>query len=135
MTRGMQRFLFQFSGIGYYTFNTDHPECVFDPFVVEIVMKPRWYLEPNKIKAIKHHLKDKYGKDFILNGVEDLVVEWIPEGTKFRIHEYDGSEYIEIMHEIDWLEAQHHALFDLVCVVCYHACRRTGFVELVGRRP
>ena len=95
----------QFSGIGYYTFNTDHPECVFDPFVVEIVMKPRWYLEPNKIKAIKHHLKDKYGKDFILNGVEDLVVEWIPEGTKFRIHEYDGSEYIEIMHEIDWLEA------------------------------
>ena len=94
-----------YHGAGYLTSNEEHPECAFDPFVIEIVSKPRWYQNPEKHKAIKHHLKDKYGKDFNTGGIEDLVVEWVPEGTKFRIQEYDGAEYIEIMHEIDWLEA------------------------------
>lgn len=94
-----------YHGAGYLTSNEEYPSCVFDPFVIEIVSKPRWYQNPEKYKAIKHHLKDRYGKDFNTGGIEDLVVEWIPEGTKFRIHEYDGAEYIEIMHEIDWLEA------------------------------
>jgi hypothetical protein len=33
---------------------------------------------------------------------EDLTVEWIPVGTKFRVGEYDGSEYVEIFDEEDW---------------------------------
>jgi hypothetical protein len=38
-------------------------------------------------------------------GVEDLVVQWVPVGTAFRIHEYDGSESIEIKEEINWVVA------------------------------
>ena len=38
-------------------------------------------------------------------GVEDLVVQWIPEGTAFRIHEYDGNESIEIKEDLDWVIA------------------------------
>jgi len=26
------------------------------------------------------------------NGAYDVVIRWVPEGTKFRIDEYDGSE-------------------------------------------
>ena len=93
-------------GAGYSTnnlFNSD--ECIFDPFVVEIVSKPGWYKKPDNLKVLSHHLKDKYGQSFDTGGIEDLVVEWIPEGTKFRISEYDGAEYIEVLHEIDWIEA------------------------------
>ena len=92
-------------GAGYFTSNEEHPACVFDPFVIEIVSKLKWYENPKKYKALEHHLKDKYAKDFDTFGVVGLVVEWIPEGTKFRINDCDGAEYIEIMHEIDWLEA------------------------------
>lgn len=92
-------------GSGYLTSNEEYPSCIFDPFVIEIVSKHGWYLDPVKYKALEHHLKDKYAKDFNTGGIEDLVVEWIPEGTKFRISEYDGAEYIEVLHEIAWLEA------------------------------
>ena len=93
-------------GAGYFTSNLFHSdECIFDPFVIEIVKNPRWSTDPEKLKVINHHLKDKYGQSFDTRGIEDLVVEWIPEGTKFRISEYDGHEYIEVLHEIDWIEA------------------------------
>ena len=31
-----------------------------------------------------------------------LVIEDIPAGTKYRIQEYDGNEWIETDHSIDW---------------------------------
>lgn len=93
-------------GAGYSTnqlFNSD--ECVFDPFVVELVSKPGWYKKPDNLKVLSLYLENEYGEYFITEGIEDLVVKWVPEGTKFRIAEYDGAEYIEVLHEIDWLEA------------------------------
>jgi hypothetical protein len=38
-------------------------------------------------------------------GIDTLVVAWIPEGTAFRIHEYDGAESLEIKEELNWLIA------------------------------
>ena len=35
-------------------------------------------------------------------GADDLTIEWLPVGTAFRIHEYDGSESVEIRDEMDW---------------------------------
>jgi hypothetical protein len=29
-------------------------------------------------------------------------LKWLPEGTVFRIHEYDGNESIEIKEDMDW---------------------------------
>lgn len=40
------------------------------------------------------NLGEEY-KDVYLGGVYDLEVEWIDEGTLFRIHEYDGWESVE----------------------------------------
>jgi catechol 2,3-dioxygenase-like lactoylglutathione lyase family enzyme len=38
-------------------------------------------------------------------GMSDLKVEWIPEGTLFKIHEYDGSESIEYKEDDHWMVA------------------------------
>lgn len=30
-------------------------------------------------------------------GADQLEVEWIEEGTRFEIHEYDGSESVRVL--------------------------------------
>jgi hypothetical protein len=40
--------------------------------------------------------------DLYSGGLDSLQIEWVPEGTVFRIHEYDGNESIEIKEELDW---------------------------------
>jgi hypothetical protein len=37
--------------------------------------------------------------------MEDLKVAWIPEGTLFKINEYDGSESIELKENDNWILA------------------------------
>lgn len=89
---------------GYYTSNRDHPECVFDPFVIEIVSKPEWSKDPENLESIKNHLSDKYG-DFDVWGVRQLEIHWVPEGTKFTIREYDDCEFIEFKNKIRLFKA------------------------------
>ena len=36
-------------------------------------------------------------------GAHDVEIEWVPEGTKFRIDEYDGSESLVTTN--DWITA------------------------------
>jgi hypothetical protein len=38
-------------------------------------------------------------------GMDSLEIAWLPEGTLFRINEYDGSESIEVKEEMDWMIA------------------------------
>lgn len=33
---------------------------------------------------------------------DDLTIQWLPVGTAFRIHEYDGAESVEIRDDMDW---------------------------------
>lgn len=40
-----------------------------------------------------------------LSGWEEIQVTWLPVGTKFQIHEYDGSETIILASKQVWLEA------------------------------
>jgi hypothetical protein len=37
--------------------------------------------------------------------VNDLEVQWFPQGTKFVIDEYDGSESIRTIEDMVWLQA------------------------------
>jgi len=39
------------------------------------------------------------------NGAYDVVIRWVPEGTEFRITEYDGAEGIEYKHNTPWYMA------------------------------
>lgn len=40
--------------------------------------------------------------DMYTGGARDLTIRWLEKGTAFRIGEYDGSESIEILGEVDW---------------------------------
>jgi hypothetical protein len=84
-------------GSGWYTWNNDHPEILFDPAIVQLV-------EENKWDELKTYVTLKYPKIFI-GGMDDLRVAWIPEGAMFRINEYDGDESIELKDDADWFTA------------------------------
>lgn len=51
-------------------------------------------------------LEAKYtDASFYDGGAEDLIVEWVPLGVRFRIHEYDGSESLIRESEEEWFVA------------------------------
>lgn len=39
-------------------------------------------------------------------GLEECVVVWLPQGTLFRIEEYDGNESIKYNHDDFWLTGE-----------------------------
>ena len=86
-------------GAGWFTWNYEHPECIFDPEIVEMVEKEAESYE------IAQFAESKYGKDFYSGGTDDLRIMWIPEGTEFIINEYDGSESIRLKEKFDWIKA------------------------------
>jgi hypothetical protein len=83
-------------GAGWSTWGAPK-ELVFDPEIVALV-------ESNKRDKIDS-LVEARGLDFYTGGADDLAIRWLPEGTAFRITEYDGSESIEVIGEIDYLTA------------------------------
>ena len=84
-------------GAGWYTWNYDYPEILFDPAIVKFV-------EKKQFDELATYVTLKYPEIFT-GGMEDLTVEWIPEGTLFKVNEYDGSESIELKESDDWLVA------------------------------
>lgn len=74
-------------GAGWYTWNRDHEELLFHPRLVEMV-------ENNRQEEITEEwVEENLGiEDVFCNGATDLVIQWIPVGTKFYIEEDDGDE-------------------------------------------
>jgi len=73
-------------GAGWYTWNQDHPECLFDPKTVE-------WVEGGKVGPCPFVL----GMDehFCYLGEDTLAITWLPEGTAFEVEEYAGFETIK----------------------------------------
>jgi len=89
-------------GAGWYTWNRSVSECLFDPDIVELV---RASAHPDEIEETAR-AKWAQGEDhFYPGGADALSIEWLQEGTKFFIDEYDGSEYVVTEDDIDWLTA------------------------------
>ena len=84
-------------GSGWYTWNQDDPEILFDPAIVKLV-------EENKWDELKTYVTLKYPNIYD-GGMWELKVAWIPEGAMFRINEYDGDESIELKDDADWFTA------------------------------
>ena len=72
-------------------------ELVFDPVLAA-------YVDEGKMNEAKTYVAVRFPGMYD-GGLEDLAVAWIPVGTAFRIHEYDGSESIEIKEEMNWITA------------------------------
>lgn len=86
-------------GAGWYTWHQDE-RLLYHPKLVELV-------ELGKNEAITKELVDSIFPDFggYLGGAKSLEIEWIEEGTQFRIEEYDGYESITILGRTDCLTA------------------------------
>lgn len=75
-------------GAGWYTWNTDFPECLFDADVVA-------WVENGKPELPRDYFKHKFGPTFYDGGARNLKIVWVPIGTAFRIEEYDGRESLK----------------------------------------
>lgn len=73
-------------GSGWYSWNTEYPELLFDPNIVRM-------LEEDKREFIEPYVEETYGDEPYVS-VRQLKIEWLPVGTRFRIKEYDGAESI-----------------------------------------
>ena len=67
--------------------------CLFDPLVVE------WVENGKNGPVPVAQYEEEY---FYVGGADDLVVEWVPVGTAFYIHEYDGSESLRFREDMGW---------------------------------
>lgn len=84
-------------GAGWYTWNYEYPEILFDPAIVKLV-------EKEQFEELETYVILKY-PEIYTGGMKDLKVEWIPEGALFKVNEYDGAESIELKENDDWLVA------------------------------
>ena len=86
-------------GAGWYSWHNVE-ELLFDPKVVDMV------LEKTSAETIELYCEEVYGKEHhYYGGADDLRVKWLPVGTHFHIHEYDGSESVEVREEMRWIVA------------------------------
>jgi hypothetical protein len=85
-------------GAGWWTWNRDRMDMIFDPGLVDLLERKQ---KEDKILA---YATLKWPGAY-LGGVEDLTLEWVLEGTEFKINEYDGSESIELKESDNWLTA------------------------------
>ncbi len=82
-------------GAGWSTWNTEHKEfLLFNKRLVQAV------LDNNRSKAAR--IAESHCKDIYAGGADDLRIMWLDPNDKFRVQEYDGSERIELLGEIDF---------------------------------
>ena len=84
-------------GAGWYSWNSNK-KLIFHPKLVDMVelgkqskITEKWLKEEGLIS------EDEY---VYCGGVEDLKIEWLPEGTAFTIDEYDGAESIQTVESL-----------------------------------
>lgn len=95
-------------GAGWFSWNSEHPDCLFNPELVALVEKRN----DENYEWVTHNIREKaeelYGKDdghFYTGGAGALTIEWVPEGTLFRINEYDGYESVILLNEEKYITA------------------------------
>jgi hypothetical protein len=88
-------------GGGWSTWNLEWAQAMmFDPQIADIVDRGDldWQAQALAIALLKY-------PDAYLSGLKNLRIVWIPQGTDFRITEYDGLESVELRDRLDWIRA------------------------------
>jgi hypothetical protein len=80
-------------GAGWYSWNSEHKGILFDKEIAQAV------LDGDRAKAVQIAAK-KY-PEIYTGGGDDLAVEWVPKGSRFEIHEYDGNESVRVFGDDD----------------------------------
>jgi hypothetical protein len=76
-------------GAGWSTW-VNSPQALFDPDLVEALERGASVSELERIAEANY-------PDGYMGGVANLVVKWVPEGTRFEIQECDGAETLRIL--------------------------------------
>ena len=84
-------------GAGWSTWNPEYPDMAFDPGMIDLIANNEW-------DKAQTYATLKW-PEASLEGFKNLSVTWLPQGTRFRVVEYDGAETIEIRDKIDWSTA------------------------------
>ena len=86
-------------GAGWYTWNSDENEgglaLLFCPEIVEAVERG----EP------PYPIAERLFPNAYLGGLDSIEVAWLPVGTAFQVHEYDGSESLDVRGDMEWIVA------------------------------
>lgn len=85
-------------GAGWYSWH-EVEALLFDPAVVQLVES---HADSSEIES---YCIQEYGGGPYYGGARDLVVQWVPVGARFRIHEYDGDESLVLESEEQWVVA------------------------------
>ena len=83
-------------GAGFSTWGAPI-EAIFNPTLIELVQQ-------QKVQEAIDFV-EKTWEDVYTGGVQDLVVNWVPEGSEFIIEEYDGSETLMLKTDYNWIKA------------------------------
>jgi hypothetical protein len=83
-------------GAGWYTWHGEE-QLIYDPSIVE-------WVEQEAFDKIVTYMELKY-PDVYCGGLEDLEVNWVLAGDRFRIDEYDGAESLVLESNEKWLTA------------------------------
>jgi len=68
---------------------------LFDPTLVDMVERGA------SAETIETYVTSMHPGTYC-GGADGLTIQWLTVGTAFRIHEYDGSESVEIRDDIEW---------------------------------
>ena len=86
-------------GAGWYTWNMSlGEELLFSPELVTAILVGA--SEDQLIALAKSLFPDAF-----YGGVQDLDVEWIPVGKRFKVNEYSGQESLILQDGEDWIIA------------------------------
>ena len=87
-------------GAGWSTWNAeyDDEELIFDPGLADLISNGKSQGQIEAYVALKW-------PEAYTGGLDQVVVKWVPVGTKFKITEYDGSENLEFRDSDEWTTA------------------------------
>lgn len=90
------------------TLDQPNRSIAFEPKVVEMVLAGEKDKNRAERKAtldkIKEYMTETY-PDYYTGGAEGLEVEWVSQGAKFHIEEYDGNESLVLESDMNWQTA------------------------------
>ena len=87
-------------GAGWYTWNTDYPDIIFDPRVVAWIENGK---NEDEVTDLEAYLDNTYPEGYF--SLDRLEIKWMPVGTQFRMEEYDGFETIRYADQERWITA------------------------------
>ena len=89
-------------GAGWSTWNIEDngygQDLIFDPGLADLILNGKSQDQIEAYVALKWN-------GVYTGGLQEARVEWVAQGTEFKITEYDGSESLQFRDRDEWITA------------------------------